>query len=863
MGILHTNKATIIHSNNPLTPSISKEISRIDTGISIKEYTEKYKDKINGVFVCILNNVPLLRKYWNETIIQKDDIVEFRSVLLGERFNQDDIKAIQHTTVIGDFKSNVSKISIGIIPIPKTISVDTNYLGSRPSSTYSGDDRSNEIRIDESIPSVYGQNIIYPDLIFQGAHRHDIELAGQPFEAGTWYYHTVFSLSIGTVVPGFAADESNVQVNISQDDIERRLRINGLRADTVSNNINPIYYAWRYPGQPHNTETFVNTAGDNVTLALLPYTNIPGFPNNTLLERSLDPVLNTPVQNIQRPQVLNFTDTEIKTLTLHLIFPNGFYLFDIPNQPIAPTTVTLELYFMKTIDSVQFGDMLDRGVIDSTISTKVDFEITTAVSSARADNYEAFEVPLPEGFSGGDSLEGLSLAIRRSQVIRYPQPYTPLNPNISEQRSDAINLNYVEVTLIGSQTFDHITTLSVITELSNTDGATLAEQLKDIPSRLYAIQITRALATTSPLPTTFQHYSTDFKASTNAVWAIYDILRSTEGGGADKNSIDESSFITAATQAKTRGDTFNGIFDRQITVKEALQLVARTIRSSVVTQGGVVRLIRDNSQTIPVGVFNTNNIISGSLKLVDNLTTSDTVDGVEVEYRNKVSLRPLTVSTTVEGTTPTNPAKVTIFGINERAHALREALYIARQNRFTRTTITFATEWEGNTLTFGDLISISHDMPQWGLSGEIVQIIEETSKIILELSDWHNISVANTNNSYDLILRHKDNSFLGKIQVKRNNSTNRVELVDTNATVTTLGDTSSLSVNTFGVIGTTSVTETLEIYTGGARIRTQYALADSNTPNNIESQLAIVQSVKSAPKGKFTITAVNYDSRSY
>jgi len=34
--------------------------------------------------------------------------------------------------------------------------------------------------------------------------------------------------------------------------------------------------------------------------------------------------------------------------------------------------------------------------------------------------------------------------------------------------------------------------------------------------------------------------------------------------------------------------------------------------------------------------------------------------------------------------------------------------------------VTFRTELEGLIPTYGDLVAISHDMPQWGTSGEVL-----------------------------------------------------------------------------------------------------------------------------------------------
>ena len=67
-----------------------------------------------------------------------------------------------------------------------------------------------------------------------------------------------------------------------------------------------------------------------------------------------------------------------------------------------------------------------------------------------------------------------------------------------------------------------------------------------------------------------------------------------------------------------------------------------------------------------------------------------------------------------------NPATVDLFGCTGPEQAMREGLYMAAANRYRRRIVTFRTELEGLIPTYGDLITITHDLPRWGQGGEVL-----------------------------------------------------------------------------------------------------------------------------------------------
>ena len=210
------------------------------------------------------------------------------------------------------------------------------------------------------------------------------------------------------------------------------------------------------------------------------------------------------------------------------------------------------------------------------------------------------------------------------------------------------------------------------------------------------------------------------ESTRSIAWAFADILRASYGAKLLDARIDLAALAQLDQVWAGRGDRFDGIFDQQVTVWEALTRVARCGRAVPFLQGGIVRLVRDEARSLPVALFSPRNIVKNSLKIQYVMPGEETADAVTVEFFSSRTWKPDEVTVSLPGSSSTNPAKLRLFGCTTEAHAVREGLYLAAANRYRRRIITLRTELEGLIPTYGDLIAIAHDMPSWGTGGEIV-----------------------------------------------------------------------------------------------------------------------------------------------
>ena len=236
------------------------------------------------------------------------------------------------------------------------------------------------------------------------------------------------------------------------------------------------------------------------------------------------------------------------------------------------------------------------------------------------------------------------------------------------------------------------------------------------------------------------------------VWALADIFRARYGGRIDDARLPLADWAEMDALLESRGDHFDYRFETQTTVWEAATQAAQCGRSVPVQQGGFVRLFRDQPEEIPAAMFTGRNIVKSSFSVRFAMPSEETADAVIVEYYSSRTWKLAEVKARVrdeaydawliaEGLTDgaaaraewadlaENPARRSMPGITDPAHALREAEHRAYQNRYRRIFPTFRTEAEGVIPTYGDLTSISYPMVGWGLSGEVAAWISEPPEV--------------------------------------------------------------------------------------------------------------------------------------
>lgn len=210
-------------------------------------------------------------------------------------------------------------------------------------------------------------------------------------------------------------------------------------------------------------------------------------------------------------------------------------------------------------------------------------------------------------------------------------------------------------------------------------------------------------------------------ATASLAWAIADAARNADyGAGLTDAQIDLAALLALDTSWAGRGDNFNGRFDQAATWWEAASRIALAGRARLFMQGGVLRVVRDAAATLPVALFSMRNIKRGSFALDYLSPTEASATRFEISYFDSVTWSPRRVTATLPGSAGLVPVKMELFGVTNRAQALREGLYHAAANRYRRRIVKFTTEMEGFIPSIGDLIAVQHDMPGWGAQAEAV-----------------------------------------------------------------------------------------------------------------------------------------------
>lgn len=210
-------------------------------------------------------------------------------------------------------------------------------------------------------------------------------------------------------------------------------------------------------------------------------------------------------------------------------------------------------------------------------------------------------------------------------------------------------------------------------------------------------------------------------ATRSIAWAIADAARNgAYGAGLANARLDLAALLALDAVWAARGDTFNGRFDQAGTLWEAVSRIALAGRARPFMQGGKLRVVRDGVQSLPVALFSMRNIKRGSFGIEYIQQTEATADALQISYFDEATWSPRRVVAALAGSTLARPVKMEMFGVTDRAQALREGLYHAAANKYRRRLISFETEMEGFIPSIGDLIAVQHDMPGWGAQAEAV-----------------------------------------------------------------------------------------------------------------------------------------------
>lgn len=113
---------------------------------------------------------------------------------------------------------------------------------------------------------------------------------------------------------------------------------------------------------------------------------------------------------------------------------------------------------------------------------------------------------------------------------------------------------------------------------------------------------------------------------------------------------------------------------------------------------------------------------------------SNTADGIELAYFDRNTWETKTLRVAAPGTTTIlNPAQITAEGVTDEARAAEIARYHLGQNLYQYKDISFATDLEHLSYRRMSVLSLSHDLTQWGFSGSILSAARVSGVVTLQL----------------------------------------------------------------------------------------------------------------------------------
>ena len=186
------------------------------------------------------------------------------------------------------------------------------------------------------------------------------------------------------------------------------------------------------------------------------------------------------------------------------------------------------------------------------------------------------------------------------------------------------------------------------------------------------------------------------------------------------------SFNEWANFCEEKGLKCNIVFDSELSVRKALDTVSLLGRASVLQAGSKFDVIIEKAGLIPAQsfLFGMGNILSDTFKQ-NFLPLVDRANFIEITYYDKnKDYEPSVVSVgqiAADNSRVSNKSSVTLVGCTDEAQARAYGRFTLNCNRYLTETIEFEADKDSLVCRYGDIIKVSHDTPQYGFSGRLLE----------------------------------------------------------------------------------------------------------------------------------------------
>jgi predicted phage tail protein len=242
----------------------------------------------------------------------------------------------------------------------------------------------------------------------------------------------------------------------------------------------------------------------------------------------------------------------------------------------------------------------------------------------------------------------------------------------------------------------------------------------------------RALEETINGHTQWSGYETRW--SGNPAWCLRDLILNTRFGLGEHitgTDLSEPGFLEAAKWCDEKVPdgagyyekrmTFNVVIDSQTRAADLITQLASSFRGIAFYSVGTV-ILKIDKQATPVQIFGMGNIIEGSfvqqwksVKEQSNVIEVSYLDAEKNYTKQRVSVYD---EESLAAGDPIRKRQILVF-TTRISQALREGRYVMLVNKYIDRSCMFRAGCDAVAIQAADLISTSHDLPQWGQSGRV------------------------------------------------------------------------------------------------------------------------------------------------
>lgn len=732
-------KITVIELLNPFNKNERNQYT-VEHVQSIRDILDKKNIiEFNLPTICFVNNAPVLRKDWDNNNLKHGDTVVFASQMqgpaiaaIGTFFAELTVTEIVYGVL------TVASIAAGIALQPPEIST-----GRQPDPTYSLNGANNQLRLNNPIEVAYGRNKLWPSY------------ASRPFTrylGNEQYLYQLLCLGQGEFdIEGVFIDDTNINdfLEIEYEIVEPNQPVTLIPPNVVTSvEVSNIELEGKTTflissitrGYPTIVTTYAAATHDVIVGDDVLFEGITGMPNQYY-----------PVTAVTTTTItLDYDSTGLPAYTLGNVF-SANWTAPFNANPSGTLATQLEVDLIHTT-GIYYQDS-KGGTWSLTASALFQYQEIDdtgtpigAWTTLKNYNQAAYSLsPLRKTFTATVAAGRYRVRARRTNA-----------DSTSTRDQDTIAWGALRAVLEDTTDYGNVTLIAIKAKASNNLNSNSSNKVSCIATRklpIYSGSVWSALT-----------------ATRNPVWAFCDAVRADYGAKLADTYLDLTSLLSIATALDAEVIKFDWVFDQKSTLWEVLTVIARVAYGSPTIQGSIFSIIRDIERTLPSGVFNQENIVKGSLQWNVRLFEQGEYDSVEIEYIDETTWKAETVVCSVESSPEDNPEKIKLIGCMNRDKAYQYGLYLAAAKRYRRESITFSTGKEGLIPTFGDLISISHDVPRWGSGGYVVDI----NGLIIETSE----PVSFGSGNHYIILRKKDGTATEPLLVTSGVDSNHVVLAD-------------------------------------------------------------------------------------